>query len=59
MIKQDLIQVSSSAFSYFVIKYSHIKRCFEDVKSGQHFRTKIINRIKVNGHSETWPSLEI
>ena len=42
MIKQDSIhvQVSSSQFSYFVIKYSHFKRCFRDVKSGQHFFNK-------------------
>ena len=39
-------------FSYFVIKYSHFKRCFKDVKSGHFFEQKVIDRIKVNGHSE-------
>ena len=37
IIKRHSIHVSSSVFSYFVIKYSHFKRCFEDVKSAQHF----------------------
>ena len=34
---EHFVALHSSVFSYVVIKYSHFKRCSEDVKSAQNF----------------------
>ena len=52
MINTDTIHVNSSMFSYFVIKYLHSRDVSQMLKAHNIFRTKLIDRIKINGLSE-------